>query len=390
MLLIQNGLLYTMESSVPEKGDLLIDKGKIVKIAASINPTESMRVFSAEGLHILPGFIDAHSHIGLAEEKITAQNDPSNENTNPITPAIRAVDGINPMDSAFHNALAVGITGVMVGPGSANVIGGQIAAMKLAGETVEEMTIKSCAAIKMALGENPKKTYGEARKIAPKTRMAIAAIMRKYLADAQNYAEKKAAGEKVCDLEMEALLPLVRGEIPVHFHAHEADDILTAMRIAHEFNLKYSIVHATDADRIIPKFVSEGSIPMVGPSACWSSKHEMMNSSPGTAGRLQKAGTEVAITTDHDVTPLWLLPMFAGLAVREGLDEEAAFRAITINGAKALGVDDRVGSIAVGKDADIVVYTGHPFQYLSKVEAVFVDGKQYKYRPILTERTELL
>ena len=150
------------------------------------------------------------------------------------------------------------------------------------------------------------------------------------------------------------------------------------MRIAHEFNLKYSIVHATDAGRIIPKFVSEGRIPMVGPAACWTSKHEMMNNSMATPGLLNNAGAEVAITTDHDVTPLWLLPLFAGLAVREGLDEEAAFRAITINGAKALGVDDRVGSIAVGKDADIVVYTGHPFQYLTKVEAVFINGKQYK------------
>ena len=376
---IYNGRLITIENGTFPCGYVDFEEEKIT----AFGPMEKASAYDgpaldAKGGWIMPGLIDAHTHIGICEESSGGMGNDCNESSSPDTPEMRAIDGVNPWDPSIKKSRDAGVTTVGICPGSANVIGGQIAAMKLAGETVEEMSIKSCAAIKMAMGENPKKTYGQGKGVAPKTRMAIAAILRKYLTNAQRYAEKKDAGEKVCDLEMEALLPLVRGEIPVHFHAHEADDILTAMRIAHEFNLKYSIVHATDAGRIIPKFVSEGSIPMVGPSSIWSSKHEMMNNSMATPGLLNKAGVEVAITTDHDVTPLWLLPLYAGLAVREGMQEDAAFRAITINGAKAMGVDDRVGSIAVGKDADIVVYSGHPFQYLTKVEAVFVNGKQYK------------
>ena len=376
---IYNGKLITIENGVFEKGYVDFEEGKITAFGAMDSaPAYDGPTMDAKGGWIMPGLIDAHTHIGICEESSGGMGNDCNESSSPVTPEMRAIDGVNPWDPSIEKSRDAGVITVGVCPGSANVIGGQIAAMKLAGETVEEMAIKPVAAIKMAMGENPKKTYGQGKGVAPKTRMAVAAILRKTLTNAQRYAAKKDAGENICELDMEALLPLVRGEIPVHFHAHEADDILTAMRIANEFQLKYSIVHATDARRIIPKFVSEGIIPMVGPSACWSSKHEMMNNSMETPGELQKAGVEVAITTDHDVTPLWLLPMFTGLAVREGLDEEAAFRAITINGAKALGVDDRVGSIAIGKDADIVVYNGHPFQYMTKTEAIFVNGKQYK------------
>ena len=176
---------------------------------------------------------------------------------------------------------------------------------------------------------------------------------------------------------MEALIPVVKGEIPAHFHAHQGNDIMTAIRIAHEFNLKYSIVHATGAETVLKYMTAENAIPIVGPSAKRPGKPEMRDVSFGTAGRLQKAGVEVTITTDHDVTPLWLLPTFAGLCVREGLSEEAAFRAITINAAKVLGVEDRVGSIAVGKDADLVVFSGHPFHYLTKPTAVLIEGERY-------------
>ena len=196
----------------------------------------------------------------------------------------------------------------------------------------------------------------------------------KSLTRAQRYAVKLDAGEDVYDPVLEALVPVVKGELPVHFHAHQGDDIMTAMRIAHEFNLKYSIVHATGADTVLQYMVEEPSIPILGPTGLKAGKPEMRDLSFGTAGRLEKAGLEVAITTDHDVTPLWLLPTYASLCVREGLSEEAAFRAITINGAKALGVEDRVGSIANGKDADIVVFSGHPFHWLTKAEAVFIDG----------------
>ena len=231
--------------------------------------------------------------------------------------------------------------------------------------------------MKFALGQNPKSVYGSKNK-APMTRMAVAAIMRKTLTKAQRYAAKLDAGEDVYDPELEALVPVVKGEIPAHFHAHQGDDILTAIRIAHEFHLKYSIVHATGADTVLQYMAEEQTIPIVGPTGLRPGKPEMRDLSFGTAGRLEKAGMEIAITTDHDVTPLWLLPTYTGLCVREGLSEEAAFRAITINGAKALGVADRVGSIALDKDADLVVFSGHPFHYLTKTKAVFIDGQRCK------------
>lgn len=263
-----------------------------------------------------------------------------------------------------------------ISPGSANVICGQVAAVKLRGDNIQDMVIKAPAAMKMAVGENPKRVYGEKGK-SPKTRMAIAAILRKNLTNAQRYAAKKARGEDVYDPELEALIPVVNGEIPVHIHAHEADDIQTAIRIAREFGLDYSIIHATGAKHVAAEMAAEGKIPVIGPASTWVGKMEMRDVSFDLGAILNAAGIEVAITTDHDVRPLWLLPVYASLYVREGMPEDAALKAITINGAKALGIDHRVGSIRPGKDADIVVFSGHPFHYLTKPTAVFIDGVRY-------------
>ena len=376
---IQNGRLVTIENGTFVCGYVDFEKGRITGFGDLADaPAYEGEVLDANGGWIMPGFIDAHTHVGICEEIIGAQaGSDCNEKSDPVTPDMRAVDGVKPHDGSIRKAMEAGITMAGVSPGSANVIGGQIAAMKMRGDRVENMTLKAFAAMKFALGQNPKSVYGGKNK-APMTRMAVAAIMRKTLTKAHRYAAKLDAGEDVYDPELEALVPVVKGEIPAHFHAHQGDDILTAIRIAHEFHLKYSIVHATGADTVLQYMAEEQTIPIVGPTGLRPGKPEMRDLSFGTAGRLEKAGMEIAITTDHDVTPLWLLPTYAGLCVREGLSEEAAFRAITINGAKALGVADRVGSIALDKDADLVVFSGHPFHWLTKTEAVFIDGQRCK------------
>ena len=375
---IYNGLLVTIENGTYSNGYVDIENGVITGFGFLEHaPNYAGEMLDANGGYIMPGFIDAHTHIGICEEIIGAPGSDCNEKSDSVTPSMRAVDGVKPHDGSIRKAMEAGITTVGIAPGSANVIGGQIATVKMYGDRIEDMILKAPAAMKFALGQNPKGNYGPRNK-APMTRMAIASVMRDTLIKAQRYLAKKNAGEDVYDSAMEALIPVLKGEIPVHFHAHQGDDILTAIRIAHEFNLRYSIVHATGADTVLKYVAEEQSIPIVGPSGLWPGKPEMRDLSFGTAGRLEKAGVEITITTDHDVTPLWLLPTYAGLCVREGLSETAAFRALTINAAKALGVEDRVGSIAIGKDADIVVFSGHPFHYLTQVSAVFIDGERRK------------
>ncbi|MBR6575429.1 MAG: amidohydrolase [Clostridia bacterium] len=375
---IQNGRLVTIENGTFACGYVDFEKGKITGFGDLADaPAYEGEVLDAKGGWIMPGFIDAHTHIGINEEIIGSPGSDCNEKSDPVTPDMRVVDGVKPHDGSIARAMRAGVTTAGVSPGSANVIGGQIAALKMRGDRVEDMILKAPAAMKFALGQNPKGVYGPRNK-APVTRMAVAAIMRKTLTRAQRYAAKLDAGEDVYDPELEALVPVVKGEIPVHFHAHQGDDILTAIRIAREFHLKYSIVHATGAGTVLKYMAEEAAIPLLGPLGLRVGKPEMRDLSFDVAGRLEKAGMEIAITTDHGVTPLWLLPTYAGLCVREGLSEEAAFRAITINGAKALGVADRVGSIALDKDADLVVFSGHPFHWLTKTEAVFIDGQRCK------------
>lgn len=374
---IKNGILLPMEGASIPNGYVDFEDGRITGCGAIEQaPAYAGATLDARGGYILPGLIDAHTHIGISEEGLRWEGEDCNETTDPVTPTMRVVDGFNPFDTAIIKARKAGVTTVGVSPGSTNVIGGQIAAIKLHGKSVDEMALKAPAAVKFALGENPKRNYGESKGRTPMTRMAVAALMRKTLTLAQRYAAQKSKGADLYDPELEALLPLLAGDIPAHFHAHRADDILTAIRIAHEFCLKYYILHATGAGNIAEYLAKEETIPVVGPSMGPAGKPESRDTSFATCGQLYAAGMEVAITTDHDVTPLWMLPIFASMCVREGLPEDAALRAITINAAKVLGIDGRVGSLRKGKDADIVVFSGHPFHYLTKVQAVFINGLQ--------------
>ncbi len=371
MLLIQNGLLYTMETNDVIRADLLIEHGKIAKIEKYIEVTKEMDVLDASGMQVYPGFIDAHSHIGISQEKTTGIGDECNECTNPITPAVRAVDGINPMDSAFHNAIAAGVTGVMAGPGSSNVIGGQFAFIKTHGRRVDDMVVLAPAAIKIAFGENPMTMYGMNGNI-PSTRMGIAALIREELFRAKKYFDSNPE-EK--DFQMECYRELFERKIPLKAHVHRTDDIFTAIRIAEEFGLKLTLDHCTEGHLIVDELAECGYPAIVGPSMAARSKKEVSASDFKTAGILQKAGIPVALTTDHPVSRLQYLPLCAGLAVKEGMEEMGALRAITIDAAKISGVEERVGSLKVGKDADIVICDGNPLELTTAVMVTIIDGK---------------
>ena len=370
MLLIQNGLLYTMEDEQPRRSDLLISEGKIVEIAETIAPTERMEILDAQGLRVFPGFIDAHSHIGIAEERTNAQIDPSNEGTNPITPCLRAIDAVNPMDSAFHNALAVGITGVMCGPGSSNAIGGQFAFIKTHGRCVDDMVVLAPAAIKVAFGENPMTNYGLNGNI-PSTRMAIASLIREELFLARQYFDGNSSGT----FGMECYRDLFEGKIPLKAHVHRADDILTAIRLAKEYGLDLTLDHCTEGHLIAEKIAESGFPAIVGPSLASRTKEEVSLSDFKTPGILQKAGIKVALTTDHPVSRIQYLPLCAALSVKEGMDEWAALRAITIGAAQICRVDHRLGSLKPGKDADLVLYDGSPLDIFSSVRTTIVSGE---------------
>lgn len=371
MLLIQNGLVYTMEAEYPVYVDILIKDGKIEKIAEKITPTEEMETIDANGKSIYPGFIDAHSHIGIAQERISEQVDLINETTKPITPQLRAIDAINPMDSAFHNALAAGITGVMVGPGSSNAIGGQFAFIKTHGRRIDDMTVLAPAAIKIAFGENPLTNYGTSGDM-PSTRMGIAALIREELFRARQYFEEDSPK---ADFRMESYRELFEGKIPLKAHAHRTDDIFTAIRIAKEFGLGLTLDHCTEGHLITEEIAESGYPAIVGPSFTSRSKDEVRLMDFKTAGILQKAGITVALTTDHPVSRIQYLPLCAAFAVKEGMDTMAALRAITIDAARICRVDHRLGSIKTGKDADLVIYNGNPLEVNSSVFATLIDGK---------------
>ncbi len=370
MLLIKNGLLFTMETECAQNSDLLIDGGKIIEIAPDIEPTQRMQVIDANGLRVYPGFIDAHSHIGISEEKKTSLFDASNESTNPITPCMRAIDAINPMDSAFHNALAAGITSVMIGPGSANPIGGQFAFIKTYGRRIDDMIVQAPSAIKIALGENPMSSYGMNGNM-PVTRMGIASLIREELMQAQQYFEAGNSGQ-FC---MECYRELFERKIPLKAHVHRADDIFTVIRIAQEFHLDLTLDHCTEGHLIADDIAKSGYPSIVGPSLASRSKDEVSLSDFKTPGILQKAGVTVALTTDHPVSRIQYLPLCAGLAAKEGMGEWGALRAITIDAARICRTEQRVGSLKKGKDADIVLYDGNPLEIASSVKMTIVNGE---------------
>ena len=382
MLVIKNARLLTMTENGSFVGDIRIDGGKIAEIAQNVDTT-GCDVFDAEGMYAMPGIIDAHSHIGMWEDGMGREGSDGNEATNPVTPEMRSIDGINPFDRCFKEAVACGVTTAVTGPGSANVVGGTFVAMKLYGRSMDEMILKFPVAMKAAFGENPKRVYGD--KATPATRMAIAAILRKALAGALDYAKKienaKDDPSKMPerDLGKEALLPVIRRELPLKIHCHRADDILTAIRIAKEYNVRFTLDHCTEG-YLIPDLLKEtieetGAGIIIGPLLTDRSKIELRNVSFSAPKALYDAGIDFAMMTDHPVIPEQYLPVCAALAVREGLPEDAALRSITINAARITGIDDRVGSLEVGKDADIAVFSGHPLDFRSRCVLCTVDGQ---------------
>ena len=383
MILIQGGLVKTITGGDIENGQVLIDGGKIVAVGQNLDVPEGTQVYDATGCMVTPGFIDAHCHIGVDEEASRWEGNDTNEYSSPVTPEMRAIDGINPRDEAFGNALGGGVTPAITGPGSANVLGGSFVAMKLYGDCVDDMIVKYPVAMKIAFGENPKGCYGQNGKKEPVTRMAVAALLREQLIKAKRYAEEIEEAEKdpskkrPFDMQQEALLPVIRKEIPLKAHAHRADDILTAIRIAKEFDLDITLDHVTEGHLIVDHLVKAGKPVLVGPSFGSKSKQELKEKSFATAGILDKAGLEVCIITDAPVIPLYYLPLCAGLAVKAGMKEESAWRAITINPAHVIGISDRVGSLEAGKDADIAIFDGNPLKDIQcRTKAVFVNGEE--------------
>ena len=386
MMRILNGVVHTMAGPVIPHGYVEVENGKIRAVGemSALPAAEAGPMYDAGGGHILPGFIDAHCHLGMFGNALGFEADDGNESTDPCTPQLRAIDAINPQDRCFQEAREGGVTTVLTGPGSANPIAGQFAAIKTDGRWVDEMVLRAPAAMKMALGENPKTVYNE-RKETPITRMATAAVIRQELSKTLEYMDKqdKADAEEDTDApdydaKLEALIPVLRGELPVHIHAHRADDIATAVRICREFGLKYVIVHGTEGHLLPELLAAEGAGVITGPSLTDRSKPELANLTIENPAILARAGVPVAICTDHPVIPIQYLPICAALAVRGGLEPEEALAAITIHPARLAGLDKRVGSLEPGKDADIVVTTGHPLDWNGKVRYVFIGGKQVK------------
>lgn len=389
MLALINCTILTMTDYDYEKGYILIDKDKILKVGdmkdfdciKSSLENKHCEALDLTGKHVLPGFVDAHCHIGLWEDSVGFEGEDGNEATDPVTPHLRAIDGIYHMDRAFEEARENGVTTAVCGPGSANVIGGQFAAIKTYGRSIDEMIIKQPVAVKVAFGENPKSVYAE-KKQMPATRMATAALLRESLYKAKEYMElieeyRKNPEENdkpEFDMKMEALVPVLQKKIPLKAHAHRADDILTAIRIAKEFNVNITIEHCTEGYLITDILKKENIGVIVGPLLTDRSKVELRNQTIKNPGILSNAGIKVAIMTDHPCVPLNLLPLCAAMAAKEGMNEHQALKAITINAAELCGIADRVGSIVQGKDADLVVFEGHPFDFRSKVLYTFING----------------
>ncbi|SFE36684.1 Imidazolonepropionase [Bacillus sp. OV194] len=374
MLLIKNGTLIIGTGSIG-KGDLLIDGGKIIKTGKNLKADDRTKVLDAEGKFVTPGLIDVHTHLGIHEEGIGLAGHDYNETSDPVTPYVRAIDGINPNEKGFEDARKAGVTTVQVMPGSANVIGGEMAVLKTAGIVIDQMVLRSPSGMKAAFGENPKRFYGSKGK-TPVTRMGIAALFRKEMKRAQDYLRKLENGEVIdFDLGAEQLINVLKGVIPIRAHAHRADDIATTLRMAKEFNIEVTIEHCTEGHQIA-SYIAEHNVRVsVGPTLSTRSKIELADKGWHTLNALDQAGVPVSITTDHPVVGIDSLILSAIAAVKHGLSEETAWKAITINAAKHLGVDERVGSLEPGKDADVVVWSGDPFDARSTVEKTLINGE---------------
>ncbi len=386
---IVGGRIVPIEAEPIEGGTLLIEDGRISALGGADLPVpEGAEVVDAAGRWVLPGFIEAHGHLGVHEEGEGWAGNDTNELTDPVTAHVRAIDAINPDEQGWRDAVAGGVLAVNVNPGSGNPIGGQSVALKSWGGTVDDRVLREPAGIKSALGENPKRVYSE-KKQTPSTRLGTAAVIRAAFVEAQNYlakleaeAAKPAEERKPVErsLKLEALGRVLRREIPWRQHVHRADDIATALRIADEFGYELVIDHGTEAHLVADKLAARGVPVIIGPLFTSRSKVELRNRSLANPGRLHRAGVTIAITTDHPVVPINFLVHQATLAVKEGLDRDAALRALTVNPARILGIDDRIGSLAVGKDADLCVWSGDPLDVMQRVERAFIDGREiYAY-----------
>ena len=378
MLLIKNGYIKTMAGEDIPKGCLLIgDDGKIAAVGDELTAPAGCTVIDAEGKLVTPGCVEAHCHVGLHEEGMRWEGADYNETTDPVTPHMRAIDAIRPQDEGLQEALRYGVTTACTGPGSANVVGGTFTAIKLTGDCVDDMIIKESVAMKCAFGENPKGAHGQAAKKAPLTRMATAALLRELLFKTQRYLQDKEAGKNPgFDMKLEAMIPVLKKEMPLKVHAHRTDDILTAIRIAKEFDVNMTMDHCTEGAAIADRLAGTGYPAFVGPSFGSKTKIEVQSKSFKTPGILHAAGVPVSIITDAPVTPLQYLPLCAGLAAAEGLPLEAAWRAITINPAVGIGIADRVGSLEAGKDGDVVIWTADPLQCVgARAVTTIIEGK---------------
>lgn len=370
----------------PFDGTVVIDDGTITALGADVSAPDGADVVDAGGKWLLPGLVDAHVHLGVWEEGEGWAGQDTNEMTDPVMAGARAIDGINPREQGFNDALAGGITSVNVNPGSGNPIGGQAVALKTYGRVVDEMVMRNPSGIKAALGENPKRVYGDQKK-TPSTRLGVALTLRKAFTEARSYQAKLARAEKDSDadpvdghLVNEALVKVLNREIPWRQHCHRADDIATAIRISEEFGYDLVLDHGTESYLIADLVAAKGVPVLYGPMIVSRSKVEVRDRSAAAPGILDRAGVKVCIITDHPVVPIEHLITQVAIAVKEGMDRDAAFRAVTINPAEVLGVSERVGSLTVGKDADVVLWSGDPLDLQSRVMQVWMDGREvYHY-----------
>ena len=395
-MLIINGHIKTMAGEEYENGYLHIREGKIAELGWGTPPEELQEKATREGILldaagalVMPGLIEAHCHMGITEEKKAMEGNDCNENVEPVTPFLRAIDAINTMDAAFDDAIRAGITSAMIGPGSSNVVGGQFAFLKLKGRRIDDLIVKAPAAMKVAFGENPKVNFSGQGK-SPVTRMAIASMLREELYAAWGYLEKKKQGKDDFepDYRYECWEPVFERKIPLKAHVHRVDDIFTAIRIAREFNLKMTLDHCSEGHLIAEKLAEEGFPAIVGPDLASRSKIEVQNMAFKTVGILNRAGVMTAITTDHPVSLIQSLPICAGMAVKAGLDLEEGYKSLTIYPATICGVEDRVGSLETGKDADIAIFDGNPMEVFTQTLYTIIDGRIVydKNRKYLSEK----
>ncbi len=373
-IIIKNAYLIDVIEEREIKTDLLIEDGKISKIAPSIKEEKAIKTIDLKGKKVTPGLIDPHCHIGLYEEGVGEIGHLGNEKSDPVTPNLDAIYAINPKDEAFEKAYQAGVTTVVTGPGSANVIGGTFCALKTYGETIDDMVIKEKVAMKSALGENPIRVYGKSQNKTPMTRMATAAIFRETLIKTKNYLNNKENKEQ--NFKLEALKDVIENKMILKIHAHRSDDIITAIKIAKEFDLNFTIEHCTEGHLMAKYLKKENVKAILGPLMASKPKYELKNLTMKAAAVLEKEGIEFALCTDHPVIPIEYHAVQAALAIREGLSEMKALQAITINAAKLTGIDDRVGSLEAGKDADLVIWEESPFDFRSKPLLVMINGEE--------------